>query len=81
MNCTCEFCSKKATPSQIANGGIYTVIKNPSNIKGHDNVWGVAGPYRHAAHACATWHCKSEAEAKEMAEKMNGGWMPPEDDL
>lgn len=79
--CTCEFCKKQNKALPVANGGVFSVIRNPSNLKGADNVWGIAGPHRHCPHCCATWICKSEQEAIEMAAKMNAGHYPPEDDL
>ena len=46
-------------------------------IAAEGGVWNVVGPYPEFPHIQAFWCCENEAQAREWAEKMNGGWVPP----
>lgn len=55
----------------IANGGIFEAVKNPNKLRGHEEEWGVVGPYPHAPHVCATWPARDHADAAAKAEQWN----------
>lgn len=40
--------------------------------------WYVIGPYHSHPHVKAAWECESKGIAKELCDKMNAGFVPPD---